>query len=255
MADDQAPKKTRNKSTVPSVEKALDVLELLAEAPEGLTMNEIVDRLGRTMGELYRVVVYLSERGYLNQDDHTNRYALTLRMFELSHRYDPTERLIRAAVPLMERYAALTEQSCHLGVLNRANVLILASVKSPRPAGYSVRIGAMFPVEQTSTGMVVLALSPEAVQTRFLRRLDEDARPAIATRMEQIRAEGFDDSESRLVDGVRNFSVPIHDSRGVVAALTTGFIAQADQKTRPDEALRILRDVAAELSHELGALD
>ncbi len=65
------------KSEVPSVEKALDVLELLAEEPLGLTMNEIVLALDRTMGELYRILVYLSRRGYLVQDvasDRCGRY-------------------------------------------------------------------------------------------------------------------------------------------------------------------------------------
>ncbi|WP_421724971.1 helix-turn-helix domain-containing protein [Bauldia sp.] len=83
----------KGKSAVPAVEKALDVLEVLADAPDGLTMNEIVERLGRTMGEIYRVVVYLAERGYLSQDPGTSRYALTLKLFELSHHHDPTEAL------------------------------------------------------------------------------------------------------------------------------------------------------------------
>lgn len=93
---------TAKKSSVPAVEKALDVLELLAEQSDGMTMNDIVDSLGRTMGELYRVVVYLHERDYLSQDPGTGRYALTLRLFELSHRHDPTERLVRETLPILE---------------------------------------------------------------------------------------------------------------------------------------------------------
>lgn len=50
----------KKKSSVPAVEKALDVLELLTDAPSGMTMNEIVDALNRTMGEIYRVVIYLA---------------------------------------------------------------------------------------------------------------------------------------------------------------------------------------------------
>ncbi len=240
------------KSMVPAVEKALDVLELLAETGDGLTMNEISDALGRTMGEIYRVVIYLAERGYLRQDPETSRYALTLRLFELSHRFDPTERLIHAALPLLQRIAARTHQSCHLGVLNREHVLVLTSVQSPLPAGYSVRTGAMFPVAQTSSGHVILAFSDEAAQARYLARQPEGARPAIRARLDRIRASGYEDAPSEMITGIRNLSVPVFDSRGVVACLTSGFIRQVNEVTSPEETLGVLRETALELSAALG---
>ncbi len=242
----------KSNSTVPAVEKALDVLELLSESPAGLTMNEIVDALGRTMGEIYRVVVYLAERGYLRQNPDSNRYTLTLRLFELSHRYDPTERLIHAALPLLERIAARTNQSCHMSVLNRDHVLVLTSVQSPLPAGYAVRTGALFPVNRTSSGHVILAFSPEDIQQRFLARQPEQERSAIAERLGRIRADGFEDIRSTMVTGVRNLSVPIFDSRGVAAAITSGFIGLYQETCSAEEALTEIKFAAAELSRLLG---
>ena len=242
----------KGKSTVPAVEKALDVLELLAEAPGGLTMNEIVDALGRTMGEIYRVVVYLTDRGYLQQNPETNRYALTLRLFELSHRHDPTERLIHAALPMLERIAARTKQSCHLGVLNRENVLVLTSVQSPLPAGYSVRTGALFPADQTSSGHVILAFSPDDVQQRYIARQPEAVRNDLGKRLERIRTDGFEDTPSTMITGVRNLCVPVFDSRGVAAAITSGFIGQCDNTASAAETLAAIRVTAVELSKSLG---
>jgi DNA-binding IclR family transcriptional regulator len=245
-------KKSRNKSAVPSVEKALDVLELLSEHRDGMTMNELVDVLDRTMGEIYRVVLYLAERGFLEQDSATARYSLTLRLFELSHRHPPTERLLRAAVPLLERISAFSEQSCHLGVLNRSNVLILASVASPRPAGYSVRTGAMFHAPKTSTGMVILANSSSATQRRFLDRLTKGDRGEAYERLAKIAGQGFEDRESEIVRGVRNLSAPVFDTRGIACAITCGYIEQDSQKTSPEKTLELIRDNAEQLSRSLG---
>lgn len=242
----------KKKSSVPAVEKALDVLELLTDAPSGMTMNEIVDALNRTMGEIYRVVIYLAERGYLRQDPQTSRYALTLKLFELSHRHDPTERLIHAALPLLERIAARTNQSCHLGVLNRENVLVLTSVQSPLPAGYSVRTGALFPVGQTSSGHVILAFSDEDAQQRYIDRQPEDRREALRTRLARIRQNGFEDVPSTMIAGVRNLCVPVFDTRGVVAAITSGFIRQLDQETSAEATLATIRLAALDLSRALG---
>src|SRR3546814_4669283 len=84
----------------------------------GMSMTEMVTALGRSMGELYRVVVYLERRGYLTRDADSDRYALSLRLFEMSHRHPPTDRLVKRAIPILEALAAETEQSCHLAVLH-----------------------------------------------------------------------------------------------------------------------------------------
>lgn len=237
---------------MPSVEKALDVLELLADQPLGLTMNEIVDALGRTMGELYRIVIYLTERGYVEQDKATARYALTLQLFELSHRHDPTERLLRHAIPLMEHFATTTEQSCHLGVVSQQSVLILASVPSPRPLGFAVRTGAVFPLAQTSTGNVILAFADDAVRHTYLSGLPASERAEVEQRLKQIREKGFEDRMSLMVDGMRNLSVPVFNSRGMLAALTSGYIGQTDQVMSPEDALIEIRTAANQLSAALG---
>lgn len=240
------------KSAVPSVQKAFDVLELLATSEDGLTMNEMTEALGRTMGQIYRIVIYLTERGYLVQDPDTSRYALTLKLFELSHRHDPTERLISKAVPMLERVSALTDQSCHLGVLNRSNILVLASAQSPRPAGYVVRTGSLFGIEETSSGHVILAFSDQAKQDSHAERLRPAERKSVASRLAAIRTRGFEDTASTMIVGVRNLCVPVFDTRGVVAAMTCGYISQTDPKATPEETLGILRSCALELSRSLG---
>ena len=248
VANDQR----KGKSAVPAAEKVLDVLELMADSPNGLTMNEIVDSLGRTMGEIYRVVVYLADRGYLHQNPETNRYALTLRLFELSHRHDPTERLIHSALPMLERIAARTNQSSHLSVLNRENILVLASVQSPLPSGYAVRTGAMFPVERTSSGHVILAFSSRDLQDRYIARRPAKQHAAIRKRLEGISSEGFEDTPSLMVSGVQNLCVPVFDSRGVCAAITSGYIAQTGADATAEETLLTVRLAAMEMSKSLG---
>ncbi|WP_114390745.1 IclR family transcriptional regulator [Notoacmeibacter marinus] len=252
---DRNPKDGRKKASVPAVEKALDVLEVLSSHRDGLTMNELVEALGRTMGEIYRVVLYLVERDYVQQDSETARYSLTPRLFELAHRHPVTERLLNKAVPVLERIAASTEQSCHLGVLNRANILILASVASPRPAGYAVRTGAVFPALMTSTGMVIVAHSAPDAQSRFVNRTPTGNREVIRERLHSIAERGYDDSDSQIVHGVRNLSAPVFDKRGIVCAITCGLIDQSDMKTTAAETLQIIRDNAKQLSRALGWLE
>lgn len=248
-----SPKKTnRPKSEAPAVEKALDILELLSATPKSMTMNEMTSALGRTMGEIYRIVIYLSKRGYIARDPDSDRYSLTLRLFELSHRHDPTDRLLQVALPVLENVAFQTEQSCHLAVLYQTSVLILASVPSPRPAGYSVRTGSVFPLLTTSSGVVILSFLLAEAQSRFLSSFGPTEQAMLNERIRSIKTLGYEERESGMVHGIQNLSAPVFDRSGVVAAITMGYVGQINQRTGPREALRAVIKGAVEITTALG---
>jgi DNA-binding IclR family transcriptional regulator len=238
---------------VPALGKGLDVIELLAGSPDGLAMNEIADRLERTMGEIYRIVLYLADRGYVRQDV-AGRYGLTLRLFELSHQFEPTERLISLALPMMETLSRRAEQSCHLAVLNGDSILVLASVPSPRPAGYSVRTGAIFPALATSSGVVIAAFLPAERLNLLLELVPPDEAATFIARIAAARRSGFETIESALVNGVINSSVPVFGRGGVLAALSMGYVNQAGNSMPLDETIVAIRDTAAEISAAMGML-
>src|SRR3546814_15026805 len=98
-----------------------------------MSMTEMVTALGRSMGELYRVVVSLARRGYLTRDADSDRYALSLPLFEMSHRHPPTDRLVKRALTILAAPAAETEPSCHLAVLHDDMALLPAPGPNPRP--------------------------------------------------------------------------------------------------------------------------
>lgn len=242
-----------NKSTVPSVEKALEIIEYLSESKEGSTMKELIQGLNRTMGELYRIVVYLTEKKYLSLNIDTARYSLTLKLFELSHRHDPVKQLVSHAVPLMQRFSAMTEQSCHLGVLSADNILVLASEASSRRAGYSVRNGAVFHVTDTSSARVIVAHSNDEIKNEYLNHYPEAQRNEIQEQLKETAEQHYEVGESPIVSGVLTLSVPIFNIRGVCAALTCGYIDQTPKALNSEETLEVLRNISIEISRSLGA--
>ncbi len=243
----------------PALEKGLDIIELLAGATGGLSLTAIAGTLGRSMGEIYRIALALEARGYIRRDPESDLYALTLKLFELSHENPPTNRLLSVALPLMETLAADAQQSCHLAVLSGARVLIVAQVDAPRAMHYAVRLGAQFPLAETSSGAVLFAYQPEhhrqALLDASIASVPELAR-TLPERAQTILAQGGERQPSLVVDGVTNLSQPVFDHRGVIAAaLTIPFLAQKGLSVDVDEAERAVIATAAGISAALGWRD
>src|SRR5688572_28702995 len=77
--------------SAPALEKGMDIVELLADAEEGLTVSEISQRLKRRMSELFRIIVVMERRNWLHKDPETSRYSVTYHVLRLAHRGTPAQ--------------------------------------------------------------------------------------------------------------------------------------------------------------------
>lgn len=236
----------------PAVDKALDVMELLAVRPEGASMKEIATALGRSMSELYRMVLALENRGYVLKNEETERYHLTLRMFALAHRHPPVARLVQAALPILEDLAAQALQSCHLAVAEGKRLVVIATAECPMPMRYGVKTGASFPLLETGSGAVLAAYGRPEATNAAMEGWDDAARADMAVRFEGIRARGYEVRASSVVDGVTNISVAVHDHRAAAAALTVPYLRQAQSHPGLEAATHLTVTAAARLSSALG---
>ncbi len=67
LSPDLPPDSTRDRYRAPALDKGLDILELLATEPGGLTRAEIVRAMGRGPSEIYRMLERLVARGYVSR--------------------------------------------------------------------------------------------------------------------------------------------------------------------------------------------
>src|SRR5204863_8536607 len=98
----------------PALEKGLDVLEMLAAQTEPMTLTAIVKQLGRSHGELFRMVQVLEQRGFIEQEPGREGYRLTDRLFSLGMQQPRNATLLEIALPVMRQLAQAVGQSCHL---------------------------------------------------------------------------------------------------------------------------------------------
>jgi DNA-binding IclR family transcriptional regulator len=90
--------------TLTSIDKALDVCEALSRAPRGMSLAELGRQLQQPAPTLHRLLAVLKRRGYVRQDEETQRYGLTLRMLDLSFQLLGRSELRLHAYPVLREF-------------------------------------------------------------------------------------------------------------------------------------------------------
>lgn len=250
----------RAKYAVPALEKGLDVIELLAEQGAPMTQAQLARALQRQPGEIFRMLTCLEGRGWLRRDGASGGYALTLRLFELSRTHSPFEELLKTAQPFMRRLTDELRESCHLSVLHRDRVLVLAQEESPQPFRLSVEVGSLHDPAHTTSGRVLLAhlAAPDRdellARTPEWRRLDATARKALAARLQTVAERGYDRSDGERFIGGLDLGVLVGSPTSAVkAALTIATLKSADGPDL-DAMLPKLKACAAAIAAEAGLI-
>jgi len=93
---------------VTSIDKALEVCEVLSGLPRGMSLSDLARAVRQPASTVHRLLAVLKKRGYVRQDDETQRYGLTLKMLDLSFRSLGQSELRLHAYPIMREYVLRT---------------------------------------------------------------------------------------------------------------------------------------------------
>jgi DNA-binding IclR family transcriptional regulator len=241
----------------PALEKGLDILELFTREPGGLTKSDVARRLNRTVSEIFRMLLCLEERGYIARADDNDRFRLTLKMFRMSVEYPPTKRLVAEALPIMQELVHTIHQSCHLGVLEAGQVVIVAQEDSPISPGFYVKVGSIVDLMHAATGHVILAHLPQEARERAIETWrHHTGKPTprdLNEHLAKIQSRGFEERDSYEIRGVINITYPVLDERGnAVAGLTVPYLARIEESTTLKNIHKALRDASLQLTEAIG---
>lgn len=256
-------KKKRKKKiySAPALEKGLDILELFAAGGEAMATTTIAAKLGRSVGEIFRMLMVLEQRGYIVPVS-SDEYFLSLKLYTIGARHTLIKRLTIAATDAMKALVREVEQSCHLVVYSKGRGVVVAQVNSPGDRVHSVRLGAEAPLTNSCSGHLLLAFADSAARKEMLaaepqKFRSKDSRRHLPKTIEQIRRTGFESIKSNQVAGVQDIGYPIFDeSASMIAALVMPYMKFLDgsEKTSADSAIASVCKTASEISQAMGQI-
>lgn len=236
----------------PALKKGLEILELLATSEYALTMSDISAALGRSVGEIFRMLQVLEEHRYIARDD--EGYRLTNRLFALGMGRPPVRDLTVTALPVMQGLARATGQSCHLAVASGAEMVVIAGVEAPGLSGFAVRVGYRRPLHRSNSGRVLLAFQTAPIRAAMMAEVREaggDVDPALDRQLDALVTEGDAVTPSPMLEGITDLSAPVLEHGAARAALTVPFVAGRAARVSLDETRALLRDAVRTVSAQL----
>lgn len=243
--------------SAPALTKGLEVLELLAEARSPLTMKEIATGLGRSKNEIFRMLVALQERDYIERDAETDAFSLTDKLFKLGLHSPAAQDLMSAAMPELSAVAEQCRQSPHLVVINHGLTVVTAAVPGGEDMSFTLRLGYGRLATDSTSGQVILAFQKPATASRMIDECQALApipidREKLERQLAKIRDQGFELTESRDFVGITDICCPIFGMDGkAVASIIIAYMNRHTRESRHAAALDILQSACARISRRL----
>lgn len=257
MAKDEVDKQP---DSVSSVLKVFGILQALGEEREhGIT--ELSQRVMMSKSTVYRFLQTMKSLGYVAQEGETEKYSLTLKLFELGAKALQNVDLIRSADIQMREISRLTRETIHLGALEEDSIVYIHKIDSLYNLRMYSRIGRRNPLYSTAIGKVLLAwrdlqevktiLADVTFRQSTARTLT--SAEALITQLDKVRAQGFGEDNEEQEEGLRCIAVPVFDRFGVViAGLSISFPTIRFTEEEKSNYVAMLHRAAKVISEQMG---
>lgn len=248
---------TRNGSPVRtsrSAERALTILMTLAQARRPMSFRDLHRLLGWPKGSLHALMKSLESHQFLAYDSESGRYSVGIAAFEVGSAYPIHTDLRFIATPVLEELVREVNETCHIGVLDRGEVVYIDRIESAQEVRFVAAMGRRLPAYATGLGKALLAtLRDEDISALYPSRLTTLTPNTLRTRervLEEIRRArevgyALDDQES--TPGVRCVAVALPSVTGKRAAFSLSIPLQRASIDRLHELAPQLIKAAADI--------
>ena len=255
----KAPARTPSVPLVSAAVRVLAVLEKLSQQ-RTIGLEELSREIKLAKPTVYRFLLTLQELGYARRADN-DRWAITLRMFNVGSRALDHLDLHAAARPVAEELSDELGETVHMGVLDGDSAVYVLKIESKYQIRMYSRVGRRMPLYCTAIGKILLAHMNDEEREAALTGVKLTAftkntitsRAALDAELAQIRKQGYSLDNEEREEGLHCIGAPIFDFTGaVVATLSVSWPGFRYERGEESKKIGMVKDAAARISATLG---
>jgi DNA-binding IclR family transcriptional regulator len=244
------------KYLVPSLERAFEILDMLAMSSVGLTKMEIARKVGIPYSTAFNILNTMEQYGYVRKDESASHYYLGLKLLSLGSVPLKDVGLRDAAAPVLESLVAETGLTTHLAILDRGEAIYIDKKEPASFLKINSWIGKRNYAHTSAVGKALLAFAADHEMAELRKQGLPRRTPRTITSWKRLKQElaetvkrGYSVDREEDEAGGRCIAAPIFDAAGaVIASVGVSGIASQIPDEREPKLGELLRSRAAEIS-------
>ena len=248
---------------VKSLEKALDIIEIVSNEQQDASLSEIARQTGLPKSTVHRLIATLTGRGYLEKTE-AGSYKIGLKLFEAVSCYINNLELQTEARPYIAELTSHLGLTSYLGILDGAEVVYIEKLDAVSSMKMYYQIGSRIHAYCSSLGKCLLANYSKAQLDVILEDCSfiKFTPNTIASREEldaeiaKVRKQGWAMDNEEFEKGHRCIGAPIFDYKGdIIAAVSASGDKRVLTDDRIEEVAEAVMKAASRISHRMGYVE
>lgn len=246
---------------IPMLEKGFELLEYISQNPSGVTMKRMIENLTISKTTIFRLLISLSEMGYIYKNDQTSEYFLSKKMLRVGLAAIGEPNLVEQAMPLMRTLRDEVGEIVMLGVMMNNKAVLLEQIPGSYSFTFLTRPGTTFTTHTSVPGKIFAAFSGEYEREKIIEDIDFirfnentiTCREDFELELAKVKELGYAKDLEEEVKGVNCIGVPIFNQFGNVTASlwTSGPSGRLTDEVILEIKDRVI-DIANKISMTLG---
>ncbi len=249
---------------VQSLERALNLIEHMAEAGRPVTISELSESVGLRISTVHRLLSTLLNRGYIEQDRETNKYQLGLKLLEVANNIFSYTDIRTITRPFLAELVDRCNETANLTVLDGTEIVYIDQIESQNYIIVKMfaQVGNRGPVHCTASGKTLLAHLPEKELDEIISKIElkqftNQTITEVETlkkELEQVREQGYALDWGEMEEHVRCIAAPIfnYENRAVASIGVSGPDTRITKEYIKETLAGIVTDIAARTSIRMG---
>jgi IclR family transcriptional regulator, acetate operon repressor len=208
---------------VQSLNRALCLLDVLAENDEGLSLTGLAKTVSLPPSSVHRLLTTLQRKRFVRFDPATMTWRVGVQAFVVGNAFARSREVAPIAMPYMRQLREKTGETVNLYVPNGGQAICIAQVQSQQVIRAISRPGGSVPLHRSAAGKAILARMTEAEVDEWLDKQGAAGGEAVSARsrrklhsdLGRIRARGYALDDEEVAIGLRCIATAIVDEHGV----------------------------------------
>jgi IclR family acetate operon transcriptional repressor len=245
---------------VQSVDRALLIIETLAEDDEGYRLTDLAVRTGLSPSTVHRLLTTLEKRRFVQFDRDESMWHIGAQSFAVGSTFVRRRNFVTQALPYLRKLRDQTRETANLAVVDDGAMVVLTRVESREIMRSVTKVGGRVPMVASGLGKALLSSYSEEdvfaiIQREGMPRLTSKSivrAGELCKSLHDIRQQGYSVDDEEALIGLRCVSAVVYDDRSEpLAAISVSGKASRVPHDRLPVLGKLVQEVAAELTKAL----